>query len=66
MAPLWIIKELNVIEHVGAGLIARAVDFASRMRSVFSEEKKLSMAALSQTLPERLMLHATPLSAMSF
>ena len=25
------------------------------MRSVFSDEKKLSMAALSQTLPERLM-----------
>ena len=28
------------------------------MRSVFSDEKKLSIAALSQTLPDRLMLQA--------
>jgi hypothetical protein len=34
------------------------------VRSVFSEEKKLSIAALSQTLPERLMLQVTPWSAM--
>ena len=30
--------------------------------SVFSDEKKLSIAALSQQLPERLMLQATPCS----
>jgi hypothetical protein len=30
--------------------------FASAERSVFSDEKKLSIAALSQTLPDRLML----------
>jgi hypothetical protein len=36
------------------------------MRSVLSEEKKLSMAALSQTLPDRLIEHWTPLSAISF
>src|SRR6185503_19381370 len=35
------------------------------MRSVFSEEKKLSIAALSQTLPERLIEQVTPLSAIS-
>lgn len=35
------------------------------MRSVFNEEKKLSIAALSQQLPERLMLHARPWSAKS-
>jgi len=35
------------------------------VRSVFSDEKKLSMAALSQTLPERLMLQTIPLSAIS-
>src|ERR1700753_1810278 len=34
------------------------------MRSVFNDEKKLSMAALSQTLPDRLMLHVMPLSAI--
>jgi hypothetical protein len=30
------------------------------MRSVLSEEKKLSIAALSQTLPERLIEQVTP------
>jgi hypothetical protein len=29
------------------------------------EEKKLSIAALSQTLPDRLKLHVTPCSAIS-
>jgi hypothetical protein len=33
-----------------AGVVLRAV------RSVFSDEKKLSIAALSQTMPERLYL----------
>ncbi len=35
------------------------------MRSVFNEEKKLSIAALSHTLPERLIEQMTPLSATS-
>src|SRR6266478_6768643 len=35
------------------------------VRSVLSDEKKLSIAALSQTLPDRLIEQATPLSAMS-
>jgi hypothetical protein len=35
------------------------------VRSVFSDEKKLSIAALSQTLPDRLMLQTMPLSAIS-
>jgi hypothetical protein len=34
------------------------------VRSVFSDEKKLSIAALSQTLPDRLMLQTMPLSAI--
>jgi hypothetical protein len=34
------------------------------MRSVFNDEKKLSIAALSQTLPDRLMLQTMPLSAI--
>src|SRR5438067_13512783 len=33
--------------------------------SVFSEEKKLSIAALSQTLPERLIEQTTPWSAIN-
>ena len=32
------------------------------MRSVFSDEKKLSIAALSHTLPERLIEQTTPFS----
>jgi hypothetical protein len=35
------------------------------MRSVFREEKKLSIAALSQTLPDRLIEQVTPFSADS-
>jgi hypothetical protein len=36
------------------------------VRSVFSDEKKLSMAALSQTLPGRLIEQTTPLSLELF
>jgi hypothetical protein len=35
------------------------------VRSVFSDEKKLSIAALSHTLADRLMLQTMPLSAIS-
>jgi hypothetical protein len=34
------------------------------VRSVFSDEKKLSIAALSHTLPDRLIEQTTPLSAI--
>src|SRR4030081_3037856 len=35
------------------------------VRSVLSDEKKLSIAALSHTLPERLIEQTTPLSTIS-
>ena len=35
------------------------------MHSVFSEEKQLSIAALSETMPEWLIEQSTPLSAIS-
>jgi hypothetical protein len=35
------------------------------MRSVFSDDKKLSIPALSHTLPDRLIEQTTPLSAIS-
>ena len=35
------------------------------VRSVFNDEKKLSIAALSQTLPDRLIEQTTPCSAIS-
>ena len=37
---------------------------SERVRSVFSNEKKLSIGALSQTFPERLIDQVTPWSAM--
>lgn len=46
-------KPFDVVEHVGACFVARVVDFAGRA-SVFKEEKKLSIAELSQTLPALL------------
>ena len=35
-----------------------------RIRSVFSDEKKLSVAALSHTLPDRLIEQVTPSPAI--
>jgi len=57
--PLGIVEALNVIEHIGLGLIPRPVRLA-RCSFVFSKEKKLSIAALSQTLPDRLMEQVMP------
>ena len=40
--------------------LARDVRGIVAVRSVFSDEKKLSIAALSQTLPERLIEQMMP------
>src|SRR6202046_5214235 len=54
----------NLVGHVGPGGVPRPVDLsADPFRSVFSDEKKLSMAALSHTFPERL-IEQSPLSAI--
>ncbi len=63
MTPLRIVEALDVIEDVGLGPSSRVRYVLRAVRSVFSEEKKLSIAALSQTVPDRLMLQITPLSA---
>ena len=47
-----------MIEHIGLGLVPRPVRLRT-VRSVFSDEKKLSIAALSQQLPARLMEQVT-------
>ena len=61
-----VVESLDVVEHVGPGGVPRPVDLsADPFRSVFSDEKKLSMAALSHTFPERLIEQSTPLSAIS-
>ena len=43
---------------------ARVQYVLAAVRSVFSEEKELSIAALSQTLPARRMLQVTPWSPL--
>jgi hypothetical protein len=43
-----------VVEHVGLGVVSRSVHSA-RSSLDFNDEKELSIAALSQTLPERLI-----------
>ena len=48
-----IIEPLDIVEHIGAGGIAGAVDLAGR---------PLSIAELSQTLPARLIEQIIPLS----
>jgi len=60
-----VVEPLNEVERIGTGIVARPV-FLPLIRSVLREEKKLSIAALSQTLPERLIEQMTPLSVMSF
>jgi hypothetical protein len=61
----WIVETLDVVEHICLGLIARAVQFALRCARSSNDEEKLSMAALSHTLPERLIEHTTPWSAIN-
>lgn len=50
MPPPRVVEAFDIIEHVRTGRVAGAVDLGA-VRSVFSEEKKLSIAELSQTLP---------------
>jgi hypothetical protein len=57
-----VVEALDVVEHVRPGGVAGSIDLAP-IRSVFRDEKKLSIAALSQTLPERLVEQVTPFSA---
>jgi hypothetical protein len=42
----------------------RSGETGAAVRSIFNDEKKLSIAALSHTLPERLIEHTTPWSAI--
>lgn len=63
MAPHSVVEPLNVVEHICLGLVPGAIGFAFGAFG-FNDEKKLSIAALSQTLPDRLMLQTMPLSAI--
>jgi hypothetical protein len=58
-----VVEALDIVKHVCLCFIAMYVLLL--VRSVFSDEKKLSIAALSHTLPDRLIEQTTPLSAIS-
>lgn len=64
MTPGRIVEPLDVVEHISFGRVPCPIGLPA-VRSVFSDEKKLSIAALSQTLPDRLMQQTMPLSAIS-
>jgi hypothetical protein len=55
-----IVEALDVVEHVSLRLVSLLLYILTAVRSVFNDEKKLSIAALSQTLPERLIERMTP------
>jgi hypothetical protein len=57
-----VVEAFDLVEHVSLGFVACPLRAA---RSVFGEEKKLAIAALSivpecQTLPAGLIEHMTP------
>ncbi len=63
-------RRLYLLNRIGAtrsGSVSHfhAGSFSTGTRPVFTDEKKLSIAALSQTLPERLIEQTTPLSAIN-
>jgi hypothetical protein len=53
-----IVEAFDVVEHISPGLVPRPVRFACRSFCLQRREK-LSIAALSQTLPERLIEQTT-------
>jgi hypothetical protein len=61
MTPGRIVEPLDLVEHIRSGFVSCPICLRP-VRSVFSDEKKLSIAALSQTLADRHMLQTMPLS----
>jgi len=55
VSAFWVVKHLDVVEHISANILPGAIDFRL-IRSRFSSWKKLSATALSWQLPRRLML----------
>lgn len=53
----------DVIQHICLDVVSGSLDFAGGP-FLLRDEKKLSMAALSQTLPDGLIEHVMPWSAM--
>ena len=59
MSTFSIVEAFDLIEHVSLGFVMHPIRLRA-VRSVLSEEKKLSIAALSETLRERLIEQMTP------
>lgn len=59
MTAPGIAEAFDIVEHIGSGLISRSINLAGP-RPVFSDGKKLSVAALSRTLPDRLVEQVMP------
>lgn len=57
-----IVNAFDIVNYLNWNFIS-GTESLSGGRSVFSEDKKLSIAELSQTLPARLMLQVTQSSA---
>lgn len=64
MPSARVVKAFDVVEDVGPCFMSGAIDFTGG-RSVFSDEKKFSVAELSRTFPARLIEQVIPLSARS-
>lgn len=62
VASSRIVEALDVVEQVSACRVAGA-EILRAVRSVFSDEKKLAIAELSQTFPARLIEQVMPLSS---
>ena len=58
MPAFGIVEALDVVEHIGSRHVRSGT--SRPVRSVFSDEYKLPIAALSQPLPERLTEQMTP------
>jgi hypothetical protein len=54
------VEALDIIEDAGLGVVPPFGTFRAQPAPVFNDGKKLSIAALSQTLPDRLIEQTTP------
>jgi hypothetical protein len=53
-----VVEALDIVEHIGLGTVSGAMNLQA-VRSVLSDAKKLSIAAFSQTLQDRLKVSSS-------
>jgi hypothetical protein len=64
MPSLWIVEAFDVVEHFGLRFVQRSIQLAGCTLGLQRREEA-SIAALSQTFPDRLIEQTTPWSAIS-